>query len=940
MGGLASFARDGAATAAHTAARAAAATAHGVDWGQVALWAGIVGAVAAVIAIVPMTREAARGIWRALLMRTGMPYRRYARKFLKEYGSYENPYLGEYEQIDLLTTFVPLTFPTKDKQGYTVATQVLTGLAAGRRRGAESDQPGDRLIITGDPGSGKSTLLKAYGVLTLQGGRVTGRGARVVPYYVRLRELAKFISPDKGKGLTEFITSEMLKREGFFADAERGRAFFSRTVRERQAVVLLDGLDEVRDDSQVAVLGAVRSFLRDKSEDCPTERATILLTCRAQNFEMLRENWVPSFTRPGRVYTLAPLRDSEIVSYVQKFRHKFKTADGPDQFMKSIRGSEKTDTGRTIDLLRAPLVLAMSVGLYAHRPAQIPKTIAKLYQAMIEEMLERHRFLREAPDDSLLSYRMNDKYRLLRQFAFRAAEKSGTFGDFTKRELVAFSAKLAPSLEAVDDPAGLVEEIIRHSNLLTPQEHSDLYFFAHQSIQEFLAAQELQHRRDGDAFLLSRANDMNWRQAIQFYTAGREAQQVDDFITKLAALNAELAAHCLRAAGPSDDAARAVLDALKPITNARLNALASASRSPRQPVQRMAIDELKRYLADANGSITTAQAGIDGMLPLLESLAGTNAGEIAALVPGVLRHLPDDPRLVRPLWQCLSSDGIEMQKTQCSEIVLRLLTMVTELDSFAELERQDPHDREFLAACRARAYPFNEALPRDHNLVTLLAWAEYLHVLPATLNRFFHATAVGRLNGVEAARRRTVKLCLCWPARVVVTSLLLAALGFAITGLVTHPGWMLHPFGWWTLGLMFGTGVTPLVLVYVQTVEAYGMNVSWEQSGNPLLAIAKADIEDLLVDRSGLSLLAFIVVPAAFAIAPAALAGSSLTAYIALSICGQLLFWESDLELFESDRFYYPYRPNEFVDMYEDPKSRHWVARSKDAQPVPTLLAG
>src|SRR5262249_17616187 len=155
------------------------------------------------------------------------------------------------------------------------------------------------------------------------------------------------------------------------------------------------------------------------------------------------------------------------------------------QFMRSVRGSGKLGSDRTIDLLRAPLVLAMAVGLYAHRPARIPNTIAKLYQAMIEELLERHGFKQEAPEDSLLDYRMTDKYRFLRRFALHAVQNSGTFGDFTKPELIAYSTEIAASLEAVDDPAGLVEEIIKHSNLLTSQEHSDLYFFAHRSIQEF-----------------------------------------------------------------------------------------------------------------------------------------------------------------------------------------------------------------------------------------------------------------------------------------------------------------------------------------------------------------------------------------------------------------------------------------------------------------------
>jgi energy-coupling factor transporter ATP-binding protein EcfA2 len=939
-GTLGDFAINGVAAVAAVVTKTPA---HRVDWGQVlataGIWAGIVGAIAAVIAIVPMTRNGVRWAGRALVLRTGLPHRRYAKKFIREFGSYENPYLGEYEKIDLRSTYVPLSFQTEDAQSYAIATQVLTQLRAEGKHPDDPAEPGDRLIITGDPGSGKSTLLKAYGVGILEDSHVITGGAQVVPYFVRLRELAKFITPQQG--LAEYITGEILKRQGFF-DAERGKAFFAHTVSSRQAVVLLDGLDEVPDDKQRAVLGAVRAFMRDESEDCPTRRSTILLTCRTQNFQALRDNWIPAFTRPGQVYALAPLRDSEIVRYVQKFRHKFKTADGPAQFMRSVRGSGKAGTDRTIDLLRAPLVLAMAVGLYAHRPTRIPNTIAKLYQAMVEEMLERHGFKQEAPEDSLLHYRTSDKYRFLRRFALHAVQKSGQFGDFAKPELISYSAELAPSLEAVDNPAGLVEEIITHSNLLTPQEHSDLYFFAHQSIQEFLAAEELQHQRVGDAFLLARATDMNWRQAIQFYTAGREAGQVDEFVTGLAKQDSELAGYCLRAASPSDGAARAVLDALKPITDARLNALAAASRSPRVPVQRMAIEELKRFLADSRGAASMAGTGIDGMLPLLESLAGTNAGEIAALVPQVIRDLPNDPRLVGPLWQCLSADGIESHKEEATEIAQRLLAIVTELDGFTELAEQDPHDHESLSAFRPVAYPFNKALSPGHNLITLLAWADYLSAVPGVPNRFFDAKAAGKLGGVEAARARTIKVSFCWPARVFSAGILIAALVTALIVLDTAPGRLLHPFGWWTPVIAIAVGALPVAIVFLQTwlEEEYSINSDkWfsiagdeKDSGNIIFAIPATTnrLTQYLNDSMPAGFIFATTVSAAFGIAPIDLASSSLVSYFLVAIGSHLAYWETAMALFGSDRHYFLRRPNEFVDIYDDPKVGRWVAQAKN----------
>jgi hypothetical protein len=904
-------------------AGAAANASHGVDWGQIlttaGIWAGLVGAVAGVIAIIPMTRSVALRVWRMLLMRAGLPYYRYAKKFIKEYGSYENPYLGEYEKIDLRTTYVPLSFQAEDAQSYAIATGVLTELPVGRRRGGHLDGPGDRLIIVGDPGSGKSTLLRAYGVGAAEGSSAMAGRTRVVPYFVRLRELAKFTNSDRG--LTEFIVTEVLKQQGFFEGNDRARAFFARTVSRRQAAVLLDGLDEVPDDRQLAVLGAIRRFLRDKSEDCPTERVTMLLTCRSQNFEVLRDKWIPAVARADRLYTLAPLRDSEIVGYVRKFRHKFKTPDGPAQFMRSVRGSGRKGTDRTIELLRAPLVLSMAVGLYAHRPARIPNTIAKLYHAMIEEMLERHGFLQEAPEDTLLRFRMTDKYRFLRWFALHAVQKSGTFSDFTMPELIAFSTQLAPSLEAVEDPAGLVGEIIKHSNLLTPLEHSDLYFFAHRSIQEFLAAEQLQHQPDGDAFLLDRSTDMNWRQAILFYTAGREPAQVDEFITKLAARNSDLAAYCLRAAGASDEAAAAVLDALNPITDARVNALAAASRSPRVPVRRMAIAKLKEFITDRKGALSVTVTSIDDMLPLLESLADTNAGEIAALVPDVIRTMPDDPRLVTPLWQCLSADGIEVLREECAEIVRRLLRMAIDPDAFNALAEADPGDRGFLADLRGQAYPFKRGLPADHNLVTLLAWAEYLNAAPPDGNRFLEARYHGRLRTVEADLRRTIVFPLCWLARVVSSVELTAATAAAIFVLAFRPGLLLHPFGWWTLILIIGIAAAPMVLFITLTAaEGSWYSINDANGGNWLLVLYNA-----YLDSGAAFAMTIIGIPLIFAAAGLIFMQQSLAIYIVVALASQLAFWLTSLDPFSAGRHYYLHLPNSYVDVYTDQQSRLWL---------------
>jgi NACHT domain len=902
---------------------AAAGASHGLQWGQIvsqlAIWVGIAGGVAAVIAIVPQTRQGMQRLWRALLMRAGIPYHRYAVKFIERFGSYDNPYLRVKEKRDLLTTYVPLSFQSGDTQNVVVATEILTNL------------PAERLVIVGDPGTGKSTLLRAYGVGVLESSRIPGRRFRVVPYLIPLRDLAAFLTEDKG--VAEYITDKILTQYGVFR-RDRVAEFFTRTLQLRQAVVMLDGLDEVPDEKLQSVLTAVIAFIGDMNQERPTGQAKILLTCRTQNFEMLREkqnpgtlreDWMAAFAgqgEQGSIYALAPLRDSEISSYLLKFKSLFKTVDGPARFMRSVRES------KTLDLLRAPLILAIAVGLYADRPTMIPSTVSELYHHMIEELLDRHAFRHERrPDESLLAFRRSDKYSLLRQFALSAAETSGNFNDFTRGDLNQFAIALAPSLEAVDNPLAMVAEVINHSGLLTSLGHGNLWHFSHRSIQEFLTAEEFRLRGDGDEFLLGKADDLNWWQAIQFYTSGQEARQVDAFVRDLAKRNSELAAHCLQAAKPSDEAAREVLTALKPITDARVGALAAASRSPRTSIQSMAVEDLKRFLTESEGTVFATGTGAEEMLPLLESIASTNAAEIATFIPQIIKTLPDDPRLVGPLWQCLSASGVERSKAECIAIVRRLLTLVMDPNSFAELDRQDPHDRDFLTNVRARAYPFKNALQADHNMVTLLAWAEYLEVAPAEPNRYFQAKTAKRLDRIEADKRQTLSFSLSGPARILSSLLLLTAFVAAVVAVVLEPREELfHPLGPWMLLLYFAIGESSFWLYVI----IFSMVCDFIEQLTPLMSMRNIDDEmsgNIVIKNNnvffGIGL--FIIAPFAFTISAVPLLSDSLLYYILLSVGSQIIFWMTDLKVCLKGSRRYLYRPNVFVDVYNDPKSRHWL---------------
>jgi hypothetical protein len=176
----------------------------------IALVSAVFGGVAMItgaIAVLPMTRDA----WRSALTGTGMSYRRYASRFAKVYGSYLNPYLNREERLDLRSTYVPLSFRNDDDaQRVEPAAKVLADLEE------------QRTVIVGGPGSGKSTLLQAHGVGVFGGRFRTDRRARVIPFLIKLRDLATFLDPDAartpgGNVIVDYLISEVLLKEEFFA---------------------------------------------------------------------------------------------------------------------------------------------------------------------------------------------------------------------------------------------------------------------------------------------------------------------------------------------------------------------------------------------------------------------------------------------------------------------------------------------------------------------------------------------------------------------------------------------------------------------------------------------------------------------------------------------------------------------------------------------------
>ena len=906
-------------------------------------------------AVPPVRSLIKRSIWRLLLV-SGITRRRYNRWFVARNSKIQNIYLNRIEELDLAQTYVTLSFLKPDMlhEQRVVATSVL------------ADPEITRMMIVGDPGTGKSTLLTAYGVGILQRKASISRSdlksiarSRETPFLVRLRHFAVYTKAPAS--LTSYLADEILLKQ---AGIKGGMDFLQRILQRRRCLILLDGLDEVSDDHYDAVRDAIIDFMSNDDHSLPGSNARIVISCRRQNFLRIQTDWNPTFCSSPHV--LAPLRDGEIFTFLLKRKQEFAAPRTPETFFSSIKASG------TMNLHRVPLILTISLGLYLQLAAyEIPRSVGKFYEAMINELLIRHDF-RGDPTGKTNRFNADDKYRFLREFAFAMAIRTGAFEDFSFQEIISFARNIIPKMSYINlrDTDDFVKEIIDRSGILTRISDEDEYIFAHRSIQEYLiAVQLIRDTHNAVGFLLEKASDSEWRQVILFFSAF-DHQHVEMFLKGLSEQNLELAGQCLGGAGAVPEIL--VEDILSTLSYSILNgesmttnlaALVSITGAQKDWVRERAVEVLSnviRSILERSDLVSVVRSDSEGALRLLQALADTDAVEIAAVVPALLGAVSiDDERAVDVLWRCLAAPGIESESAS-GAITSHLLSMVMEESRFNKLQHQPAYEPSFVTdKLRKIVYPFRNGLDIKSNLVTLLCWAEYQNVEVSKPNRYLEAKKadVPAFNSVERDwQRRTFTIHPFLPARAISLSGLILALILAVWFIAFR-----HEHGWhqvefadsWiiTVGLYIIPGTLAFLLA---TAHSTGWRMEGLRLNFPPAALSgktdpdvgdSANLIIYLIDQwlilfrtygffwSDVWVLALVaeIVTLPYAIVTIMLVTtSSILAYLAVStFLIWLMFWFLGVRLFDSKSVIYLRRPNRYVNMYEDAMSRHWIVSSR-----------
>lgn len=415
-------------------------------------------------------------------------------------------------------------------------------IAEERVSGLEAVQTYKKLIILGKPGAGKTTFLNYLAIQCNEGYFEPER----LPIFVNLKDFAE--AEDK-LSLLEYISRRDL--HNYFPISvniqESLTADFYQVFHSGRALVLLDGLDEVRAEAHHRVIKEIRDF----SEQFWNNH--FVITCRIAAWEYTFEK----FTE----VEVADFDESQIVAFADKwFKHKLIRAE---TFLKHLN-----QNFRIKQLTVSPLLLTL-VCLAFEEYGDCPSNRSELYKEGTDALLKKWDAKRGIQRDQVyknLSHQR--KENLLSHIALTTFKQKNYFFKQTVVEqyitnyIYNFSKTNTEPEELQLDSEAILHSIEAQHGLLI-ERAKGIYSFSHLTFHEYFAAREIvfnSHSLEATLKeLVPHISEKRWREVFLLITEMlRDAsllllpmkQMVDELLAPSDKLQKFLEYVCDRAAAP------------------------------------------------------------------------------------------------------------------------------------------------------------------------------------------------------------------------------------------------------------------------------------------------------------------------------------------------------------------------------------------------------
>jgi len=358
--------------------------------------------------------------------------------------------------------------------------------------GIEAVRKYSKLIVLGKPGAGKTTFLK-HVAMQCDTGKLQ---AQQVPIFITLKDFAE---AEAQPSLLQYIS------EQFSSYGVSNPTAAVEVLSNGQALVLLDGLDEVREIDCYRVLQEVRNFAAKYHSN------HFVLTCRIAT----REYTLEQFTE----VEVADFDTEQIASFATKW---FASKDNS----KSSKFVDKLQQHRPIqELATNPLLLTL-LCLIFEESADFPTNRAELYKEGVSVLLRKWDAKRNIERQQLYKkLSVQHKEDLLSQIALTTFRRGDYF--FRQQQLeqqIADYIRNLPSVsietEALQLDSEAVLKAIEAQHGLLVERARGIYSFSHLTFQEYFTAREIVASSDPQALevalleLVEHISEERWREVF------------------------------------------------------------------------------------------------------------------------------------------------------------------------------------------------------------------------------------------------------------------------------------------------------------------------------------------------------------------------------------------------------------------------------------------
>ncbi|RUT04408.1 hypothetical protein DSM106972_046360 [Dulcicalothrix desertica PCC 7102] len=360
-----------------------------------------------------------------------------------------------------------------------------------RLPGYEAVQRYNKLIVLGKPGAGKTTFLKYLAIQCIYNNLQNN----CIPIFISLKNFAETLEK---LNILEYITQELSLLEITNANVK-----VEQLLRQGKLLLLLDGLDEVREEHTKRVIQQIQEisdrFYNNK----------FILTCRIAANEYVFER----FTE----VELADFDEEQIVIFAKNWFSTHNTSTKAEHFIQKLKQNKSIQ-----ELATNPLLLTLLCLAFGDKET-FPKKLSQLYQEALRLLLKQwDAKIYHERQQVCKKLSVKHKEDLLCQIALKTFEQGAYF--FEQELVEEYIADFISNLRDIDPGPELLRlnsetvlKSIEAQHGLLIEQAKGIYSFSHLTFQEYFVARAIKQRSDLEK-LVEHITQTNWQEIFLLTT--------------------------------------------------------------------------------------------------------------------------------------------------------------------------------------------------------------------------------------------------------------------------------------------------------------------------------------------------------------------------------------------------------------------------------------